>query len=539
MKLVKDQSATLAVLLLLAAGGVFLFAPWLERLRWALIIAGVLCLGVSAITNAREMGGLLGRRSTRYGAGTALVILLALGVAVFANALSFRHHTRWDLTENRRHSVSPQTISVLRSLKAPVEAIAFFRSDTPGKKTAEDLLKQYASYSNGKLTWRMEDPDRAPGLAKRYGVETYGTVVLERTDTGAAKSEKILDAEEEKLTNGLVKVTREGKRVVYFLKGHGELDIANSDRAGLSQAKEQIERANYEVKEMTLARDPKVPEDAGIVVVAGPRTDLLPPETEALDAYVGRGGKLLFMLTPFQGDGLGKYLASYGFDVGDDLVVEVNPIGRLFGVGPEVPVVSQYESHPITRELGSVMTLFPLTRSVEPTKAPAKGINVQALARTSAQSWGETDQVALQRGEAKPDPQDRKGPLAVAAVATIDPPATPPKDAGAGGKAEDKADAAEPEKKPTKARVVVLGTASIASNYYLGAQGNRDFVLNVVSWLAEEEGLLSIRAKDTKAAPIILTGSQSQLVFWLPVVVLPGALVVCGILVMARRRRAR
>ena len=533
MNLVKDYSATFAVLLLLAAGGVFLFAPWLERLRWALIIAGALCLVVSAITNAREMGGLLGRRSTRYGAGTALVVLLALGVVVFANALSFRHNTRWDLTENRRHSLSPQTISVLRSLKAPVEAIAFFRSDTPGKKTAEDLLKQYASYSNGKLTWRMEDPDRAPGLAKRYGVETYGTVVLERTDKGAAKSEKILDAEEEKLTNGLVKVTREGKRVVYFLKGHGELDIANTDRPGLSQAKEQIERANYEVKELTLAREAVVPEDAGIVIVSGPRTDLLPPETEALDAYVARGGKLLFMLTPFQGDGLKKYLAGYGFDVGDDLVVEVNPIGRLFGVGPEVPVVSKYESHPITRELGGVMTLFPMTRSVEPTKAPAKGINVQALARTSAQSWGETDRVALQRGEAKPDPQDRKGPLAVAAVATIDPPATPPKDPGG------KADAAEQEKKPTKARVVVLGTASLASNYYLGAQGNRDFFLNVVSWLAEEEGLLSIRAKDTKAAPIILTGSQSQLVFWLPVVVLPGALVASGILVMARRRRAR
>jgi ABC-type uncharacterized transport system involved in gliding motility auxiliary subunit len=191
------------------------------------------------------------------------------------------------------------------------------------------------------------------------------------------------------------------------------------------------------------------------------------------------------------------------------------------------------------------MTLFPLTRSVEPAKAPPKGINVQALARTSAQSWGETDRVALQRGEAKPDPQDRKGPLAVATVATIDPPATPPKDAGAGGKAEGKADAIgkaegpEEEKKPTKARVVVLGTASIASNYYLGAQGNRDFFLNVISWLAEEEGLLSIRAKDNKAAPIILTGSQSQLVFWLPVVVLPGALVASGILVMARRRRAR
>ena len=543
MKLVKDYAAAAAALLLLGAGAVFLFAPWLERLRWALVIAGALLLILSVALNAREMGDLLGRRSTRYGAGAALLILLALGVAVLANALSIRHNTRWDLTENRRHSLSPQTINVLKTLKGPVEAIAFFRSDTPGKRRAEDLLKQYASYAGGKFTWRMEDPDRAPGLARRYGVETYGTVVLERGGKGEAKSEKILDAEEEKLTNGLVKVTREGKRVVYVLKGHGELEIGNTDRPGMSAAKEQIERANYEVKELTLARDPKVPEDAAILLIAGPRTDLLPPEIEALDAYIARGGKVFFMLAPFQADGLKKYLARYGFDVGDDLVVELNPIGRLFGVGPEVPVVSQYDAHPITRELGGVMTLFPLTRSIEPVKTAPKGIIVQTLARTSPQSWGETDRAALQRGEAKPDPQDRKGPLAVAAVATIDPAAAPGKEAAGAGKGEGtgkgEASSSAEEKKPLKARLVVLGTASLASNQFLGAQGNRDFFLNVVSWLAEEEELLSIRPKDTRAAPIILTSSQSQMVFWLPVVVLPGAIVVCGIFVVVRRRRAK
>ena len=86
------------------------------------------------------------------------------GVVVLANALSVRHNARWDLTENRRQSLSPQSIKVLGSLAEPVEAIAFFRGDTPGQRTAEDLLKLYASYSNGKFTWRMEDPDRSPGL---------------------------------------------------------------------------------------------------------------------------------------------------------------------------------------------------------------------------------------------------------------------------------------------------------------------------------------------------------------------------------------
>ena len=523
-----------ALVCLLAALALWRFVPWLSRLQWALVIAGGILLLAAIALNLGALGAAAGRRSARYGAGAAVLIVLALGVVVLANALSVRHNARWDLTENRRQSLSPQSIQVVRGLTEPVEAIAFFRGDTPGKRTAEDLLKLYTAQSNGKLTWRMEDPDRSPGLAQRYGVDTYGTVILERGGKAGPKSEKVIDADEERLTNGLVKLTREAKRVVYLLRGHGESDPASTERPGFSQAKEQMEKANYEVKELTLARDPKVPDDAAMVIVAGPKTDPLAPEMTALDAFIGKGGKAFFMLAPFQADGLRKHLTRYGFEVGEDLIVELNPIGRAFGLGPEVPVVTQYEAHPITRDLGGLMTLFPLSRSVDVTKTPAKGTALQALARTSEQSWGETDKNALARGEAKPDAQDKKGPLPVAAVATIEvaaadapapaPSATPP---------------AESPKKPARARVVVVGTANLASNQFLGAQGNRDFFLNVVSWLAEDESQISVRARDAKSAPIVLSPPQAELVLWVPFAVLPGAVILVGILAVVSRRRSR
>jgi ABC-type uncharacterized transport system involved in gliding motility auxiliary subunit len=532
--LVRRWAFPAALVCLLAALALWRFVPWLSRLQWALVIAGGILLLAAIALNAGALVATAGRRSARYGAGAAVLIVLALGVVVLANALSVRHSARWDLTENRRQSLSPQSIQVVRALTEPVEAIAFFRGDTPGKRTAEDLLKLYASQSNGKLTWRMEDPDRSPGLAQRYGVDTYGTVILERGGKAGPKSEKVIDADEERLTNGLVKLTRESKRVVYLLRGHGESDPASTERPGFSQAKEQMEKANYEVKELTLARDPKVPDDAAMVIVAGPKTDPLAPEMTALDAFIGKGGKVFFMLAPFQADGLRKHLTRYGFEVGEDLIVELNPIGRAFGLGPEVPVVTQYEAHPITRDLGGLMTLFPLSRSVDVTKTPAKGTAVQALARTSDQSWGETDKNALARGEAKPDAQDKKGPLPVAAVATIEaavaepaalaPSATPPADAA---------------KKPARARVVVVGTANLASNQFLGAQGNRDFFLNVVSWLAEDESQISVRARDTKSAPIVLSPPQAELVLWVPFAVLPGAVILVGILAVVSRRRSR
>jgi len=522
--LLKRQALTGAVVCLLIAAALGFFFP--VPAQWVFLGLGVVLLALSLVLNAREARTAMGTRTARYGAGAAVMVLLALGIVVAANAISVRHNTRWDLTENKRNSVSPQTIQVLRTLKSPVTAIAFYRSDTPGKKTAEDLLAQYKTYSGGKFEWRLEDTDKAPALARQYGVESYGTVVLEGGPAGQLRTEKVLDADEEKLTNGIVKVTRAGKRVVYIVKGHGEREIGATDRGGFSQAKEQMEKANYEVKELFLARDPKIPDDAAIVMIPGPKTDLFPQELAAIDAYVSRAGKVFFMAVPFQATPTTKYLSKYGITVDDDVVIELNPIGQVFGVGPLVPVVGQYEPHPITKDMGGVMTLFPLTRSVAPAKVLPKGVQASPLALTSRQSWGETDKNVFQTGKATPDPNEKTGPLSVALVATVDAQPDP--------KAE--GDAA---KKTPKARLVVVGTADFASNQFLGAQGNRDFFLNIVSWLAEEEDLISIRAKDPKQNPVVLTSGQSNLVLGLPLLVLPGAVLLCGIAVIMQRRRAR
>jgi ABC-type uncharacterized transport system involved in gliding motility auxiliary subunit len=500
-----DWGGYVGIVVLAAAVIVPFVRPEWLRFRWTLIIAGVLLVIASLLARVENFRGLAGRRTVRYGVNTAVAVALVLGATVIVQALSFRHSARWDLTETKRFSLSPQTVQLLGNLKTDVSAVAFYRGDQPGKRVAEDLLKQYARYSNGKLTWRSVDPDREPGLARRYGIESYGTIVLETQ----AKSEKVLDAEEEKLTNGLVKVTREGKRAVYVIQGHGEHELSNTDRPGFSEAKSAMEKANYDVKPLVLARAGNVPDDAVVVILPGPRNDLFAPELEALDAYLKRGGKLLAMVNPFQNEGLKKHLVKYGFQLDDDLVVEQNPIGRIFGIGPEVPIVQQYDSHPITRDMSGLTTLFPLTRSITALKTPPQGVNVQPIARTSADSWGETNRADLNRGVAQPDGQDPKGPLTVAAVATID-----------------------------KARIVVYGTSNLAANQFLNVQGNRDFFLNTVSWLAEEEDQISIRPKDVKQTPVFMSSNQAQVVFLLPVVVLPALVIVGGIVTVIRRRSA-
>ncbi|HEV8310529.1 MAG TPA: Gldg family protein [Methylomirabilota bacterium] len=514
--------ATPALLLGLAgvaAGGVLrVYRPsWATVWPTLLIVGGLLLLFAlyASFPSSRDFWG---RRTTRYGLNALVMVVLILGIIALVEAVSYRHNWRVDLTENRRHSLAPQTVRVLQELQTPVKATAFFRPDQPGKRTAEDLLKQYAARSEGKFAWEVVDADRDPLRAKRYGVETYGTVVLEATiKDGQVKEEKITDAEEEKLTNALIRVTREGKRVIYFLKGHGEKDPASNEKTGLSEIKAAIEKLNYEVKDLLSARESKIPDDAAIVVVAGPQKDLLPNELDALQGYIGRAGKVLFMIDPFQAPGLGPLLDRYGLGVGNDVIIDVNPQGRMLGAGPEIPVVGDYQAHPITQGF-RYATFFPVARTVVVKEKPPEGVTTQALARTSGESWAETNEQEIKSGQVKPDPDEARGPLTIAAVATAEAKDVPQ------------------ERKGAKARIVLIGDSDFSTNAFVNLSGNRDFFLNTLSWLAEEENLIAIRPKERRNTPVFLTAAQGQVLFWVPVVLVPLAMAVAGVYSVVRKR---
>ena len=90
-----------------------------------------------------------------------------------------------------------------------------------------------------------------------------------------------------------------------------------------------------------------------------------------------------------------------------------------------------------------------------------------------------------------------------------------------------------------KGRLVVLGTSTFASNQALGFQGNRDLFLNIVAWLAGQEDEIAVRPKDPRQNPIYATEAQKNAILWLSMVVIPGAVMVCGIVLVVRRRRSK
>ena len=273
----------------------------------------------------------------------------------------------------------------------------------------ENLLELYA-YHSGRIKFEFIDPDKNPGLVKRYDVTQDGTTVLEAGD----KESRITTTSEEDVTNALIKVTRAEKKVIYFLDGHGEQSVDETGDNGYSTVKAELEKLGYEVKKQTLALADRFPKDCALLVVPGPQKDLLPNEYETIRTYLKGGGRVLFMVDPETPTLLPLFLADYGFKLENDIVVDT--VSRLLGGDYFMPVVSEYETHAITDRFGYA-TFFPFARSVELAETKPEGATVTALAKTSPNSWSERE---LDQKEVKFTPdKDKQGPIGLAAVAEI------------------------------------------------------------------------------------------------------------------------
>ena len=515
MKRVSRRCGIAGLILLLLGVLGYGMAPQFKGFHVIPWFLALVCLAVYAAFHGREIRAFLFSRGTRYGAGSLISAALVLGIITFIAILTVRHNARYDLTENQRFSLAPQTVKILEGLTLDVQVSGFYQSEGAERLRAKDLLERYAEKSD-RFKFELIDPDRQPGRTKAAGVTKYDTVVVRAGE----ESEKLKDLSEQTLTNAILRVTRPGKKVLYFLTGHGEKDLEETGKTGFSGIKTVLEGQNYQVKPLLLMERRNVPSDCAALVLAAPLKHLLPKENEALDRFFKQGGKVLFLVDPETSPELVGFLARYGVKVGEDVIVD--KMSRLFGADYLMPLITQYTQHAITENF-KVPCIFPIARSVSKadTSGGAQGVTVKVLALTGKQSWGETDLARLNRqGKAKPDEGvDLLGPVPVAVVGEI-------KAADEPGKA--------PAKKP--GRFIVFGDSDFVTNAYKDLQGNGDLFTSAIGWLAEEDDLVAVRAKRQKSRPLFLTATQARLVFWLPVAALPLLILVIGALVLGSRR---
>jgi ABC-type uncharacterized transport system involved in gliding motility auxiliary subunit len=450
-------------------------------------------------------------RQTKYAAYATIYILVVIAAVVIANVLADRYDKSFDATSNKRYSLSDQTAKVVKGLKQDAK-ITYFNQTTRFRE-GKDLLDQYASLSP-KVKVEYVDPDKNPQVAREAGIRNLGTAVVQIGD----RKEEAKSLSEEGVTGAFIRDLKGNTRIVCFVSGSGEHQIDSTERDGLSRFKELLGKDNYEAKTVDLLQKAEVPPDCTTLVIAGPTRNYEQPEVDAIKKYVQGGGRALLMVDPplklgrteiADNDALTNLIQSWGVTLNKNLILDLNPIGQIAGLGPQVALVSNYGSQPIVSDMKGTATGFPLARSMEIKNTDKT--NVEKLFDSSDSSLA-TSNLSSAAVDIR-DPKNKKGPLTIGAAGTY-----------ATGKEN------------SQGRFVVMGSSSWAANGFINFNGNNDLALNTINWLASDEDLISIRPKEQEDRRITMTRAQLNWVRITSQFLLPLLVVVGGVSVWWKRR---
>ncbi|MEA5451069.1 Gldg family protein [Leptolyngbya sp. CCNP1308] len=487
---------------------------------WTLLPAGLLLGGIGLLLVGLVLGNygqgrFWAQRSTEAGANALVSTLAVLAILALVNFLAVRYASRVDLTENQIFTLAPQSQQVVQTLENPTRVVVFDPLPNPQDR---QLLESYRQ-AGPQFTFDYVNPYNDPRLAQDFGATQTGMVFVESGETrrflqNVSPTERL---SERTLTNALDQVVSDRPLTVYFTQGHQEFTIDGSD-TGFLQAATALEDKSAVVQPLDLSQTSAVPDDASVVVVAGPAAEFFEAEVNALQTYLNGGGSLMLLIDPRTSPGLDSLLDPWGVTLDDRIVLDTSGSGQLVGLGPAAPLVTDYGDHPITRDFGGGRSFFPLVRPVNVEEVP--GVTATPLLQSNPQSRAEalSTEGELQYDENAPP----SGPytLGVALSRPVE---------GAAAPAED-----EPA---PESRLVVIGNATFATDGLFEQQLNGDVFLNAISWLGQQtDATLSIRPREVTNRRITLTVQQQIGLGVFALLVLPLIGLGLAVLMWLRRR---
>ena len=480
------------------------------------------------------------RSAGRFRSGNRLLqVLLSLSLIFAVNYLASRYYHREDLTRNQQFSLSPETLAYLDRMENPVEVFVTYtpESNETFFNYVQNLLDEYVSESRkgGEALIQVEYVNiyqqrrRAQELVARYGIQEENQIVIvsedrqveiDRTALFEIQGEEIAGfTGEQAFTSAILEVSDPNQPRIYFTVGHGEknLDDVHPVR-GLSRLAQILQDRNYQLATVDLSREPEVPLDANLVIVAGPQAPFLPLEVEKLRNYLSdQNGRLIVLVDPYQNHGLEDLFFDWGLLV-DDMVV-IDRGADALSVGGEL-VIRRFADHPITRFLldYQLTALFGPSRPVRPDPgAPFdEQLSITPLIGTSETSWGERSYRTENPPQLTPG-SDLEGPLQIATLA---------------------------ERRVGEAlgihipggRLMVFGDSDFITNNRVAAFGNNSLFLNTIRWSLERNAMLNIPAKTVETTQLVLSGDQLRnlLMAYMSV---PVAIAILGFGVSLLRKR--
>lgn len=462
----------------------------------------------------------------------AIVLCIAAGSLMFIGVSHYLANSstiRWDVTQDKQHTLSKNTIAFISKLTNEVKLTAFYVGIPP--TYLQDLLQEYERASSGVIITEIIDPLERIAYAAKFGNVINGKERKVIVQSGNDRKDVDFSAKalsEERLTNAIVRAARPPRKA-YFLTGHGEYSISNEDYVGLSKLKQLLVDNNIHSTPLMLGISQSIPLDCDILIIAGPKNKLTPSEESMIGDYLTKGGDALFLIEhsvittpdkPLSEDDLQKnpslnvLLNQWGLIVQPDMVIDLtNHIGDDVGS----PATKNYQHHKAITE-GLDYTFYIRPRSIRVIEDRRSSIKIAAIASTESteNSWAETNRTL----DIQYTPNtDTPGPVAFSYVVL-----------------EEKAEEGSAQNnKLSDTRIIVFTDADFLTNVYIDQYSNAEMGLNIINWLAELDYTTFLNPREIKVERLDLTSKQKRQILVI-LFLLPFGFAITGLVVWMKGR---
>ncbi len=453
--------------------------------------------------------GQIKARARRFAILSAVKAALLITLVVFGVLLAYRVPWKYDMTAQQLFTLSEQSTTILDGLQEPVRIGAVYPKGQE-EMMVESLLDEYVK-ATPNVSVEYIDAEREPARLAAYALDVAavpnGTIIVQ----GARRTRMITNTSlfketpagnvftgEQEITGAIRYVTTDELPVVYFMEGHEE--ALASDR--MTTAVSALQLNAFEVKTFHPIQTGKVPDDASIVIVPSPKTDITAQEGEMLEAYLQKGGKLFLMIDSVMNTNdivltnWNQLCHLYGIDIGNNYVVEEDQTAYLST--NRLVLLPAFAPHEITTPMAAArkVVVLPVVRGLGSVEYDKTTVERDILLMSSAKSWVRVDMTILEGSQTAADLQ---GPLPLAYAAT-----------GSNVKWGNPA-----------SRIVVIGNSSFCNNDYMEAQANKELFMNCVNWLQGDRSADIVAEKVINADKLLVTGGQFIRLAVICVAVLP------------------
>lgn len=466
---------------------------WHAHLAFGALIAISAVVRLGARRNEREQGG--ARLTNTFPYGRALwslvaVAILAIGITLIPGTV--------DITSRRSHSLEPETLTLLQSLKADYQVVVLAESLGVLPYEIQHMAQEFEAESAGRIAVSVAAPEYNPELVRRFEVQAGDAALVVQGE----HSIHLRAVSETGIAYAIRQFERPVLERVVFLTGEGEPSLEDDSSDGLSMAKAFLAGRGYDVS----VRAPLALDGTEDLIVWIAPTQLPAEEGyRAIENAIERGARFLIAAEPSAREILNPTLRQFHVSVSDAVVID--KVQQLAASSPFLLFVQQQQAHhPIVSflEHGSGL-LFDAAASLDIEKGAA---GITPLVFSSDNSWGERS-LSQEGVSATAGPDDLQGPLMLVVAF---------------------------ESQDAKTRAIITSDSSWLRNRLFSLYGNSQLFERGVEWALHGNGGIPLprsRRIGGIPAPIALSHIREFLLVSLAVTEL---LLLMGVLVWMRRR---